>query len=60
MSEDRGYYIPPKGKQFGHKVAEEFWRVWNEVGEPHKHGFYESTWMALWAALEASIPDDNL
>jgi len=40
-----------------HECAEEFWRVWKEVGEPHKHGFYESTWMAIDAAL-AAIEDD--
>ena len=34
-----------------HQVADTFWRVWNENGEPHKHGFYESTWMAIDAAL---------
>ncbi len=34
-----------------HEAADEFWRVWNEVGEPHKHGYYESTWMAINAAL---------
>ena len=36
-----------------HFAVDEFWRVWMEVGEPHKHGVYESTWMALNAALAA-------
>lgn len=36
-----------------HKAADEFWRVWKEVGEPHKHGYYESTWMAIDAAIAA-------
>jgi hypothetical protein len=39
---------------FSHKAATEFWRVWNEVGEPHKHGLYESTWMGFRAALECN------
>ena len=41
-----------------HKAVDAFWKVWNEVGEPHKHGVYESTWMALRAAIEA-IEDTN-
>ena len=36
-----------------HKPVDEFWRVWQEVGEPGKHGVYESTWLALDAALKA-------
>lgn len=36
-----------------HEAVTEFWRVWKEVGDPHKHGFYESTWMAFRAALLA-------
>jgi hypothetical protein len=36
-----------------HIVVDTFWRVWMENGEPHKHGFYESTWMAIRAALDA-------
>jgi len=51
MIERKDIHIPPEGVQFSQKAAEEFWRVWKEVGEPHKHGFYESTWMAIWAAL---------
>ena len=35
-----------------HKAVDAFWRVWMEVGEPHKHGVYESTWMAIDAALK--------
>ena len=38
-----------------HHVADEFWRAWNENGERHKHGFYESTWMSLRAALTAAL-----
>lgn len=45
-----------------HESVDAFWRVWNEVGEPHKHGVYESTWMAFRAAMESfgkdqSVPD---
>ena len=45
--------LPLDGIQFSEKVAHEFWRVWEENGETHKHGFYESTWMSIWAALRA-------
>ena len=37
-----------------HHVAKAFWDTWEENGETHKHGFYESTWMALRAAMDAS------
>ncbi len=56
MSERKDINIPPEGRQFSHEAAEEFWRVWNENGETHKHGFYESTWMAIWAALKVDNP----
>ena len=35
-----------------HEGVNAFWEVWKEVGEPHKHGVYESTWMAFRAAIE--------
>ena len=34
-----------------HKAADAFWRYWNEYGETHKHGYYESTWGAINQAL---------
>ena len=34
-----------------HHVADAFWEYWNENGETHKHGYYESTWGALAKAL---------
>lgn len=34
-----------------HAAADAFWRVWRQNGETHKHGYYESTWMAVDAAL---------
>ena len=37
-----------------HEAVDAFWKVWNEVGEPHKHGVYESTWMAFRAAFESN------
>ena len=35
-----------------HKAADAFWKYWNENGETHKHGYYESTWGAINAALK--------
>ena len=35
-------------------VANAFWKYWRENGETHKHGYYESTWGAINAALAAS------
>ena len=40
-----------------HRAADEFWRVWREVGESGKHGYYESTWMAVDAAMAAVFDD---
>lgn len=34
-----------------HKAADAFWKYWNENGETHKHGYYESTWGAINRAL---------
>lgn len=34
-----------------HEAADAFWRYWRENGETHKHGYYESTWGAINAAL---------
>ena len=36
---------------FTHEAVDAFWKVWNEIGEPHKHGVYESTWAAFRRAL---------
>ncbi len=52
-------YIPPKGTQFSHKVADEFWRVWELNGTYSQHGYYESTWMAIWAALKVDAPKEQ-
>lgn len=37
-------------KMFTHEGVDAFWRVWKKIGEPHKHGVYESTWAAFRAA----------
>ena len=34
-----------------HKAADAFWNYWRENGETHKHGYYESTWGAVNAAM---------
>ena len=36
--------------------ADAFWKRWSENGQTHRHGYYESTWGAINAALNASIP----
>jgi hypothetical protein len=36
-----------------HEAADAFWKYWKENGETHKHGYYESTWGAINAALNA-------
>ncbi len=41
-------YIKPE-----HAVADAFWKYWEENGETHKHGYYESTWGAINAAINA-------
>jgi hypothetical protein len=38
-----------------HKVADAFWKYWRENGETHKHGYYESTWGAIRAALRTAL-----
>lgn len=50
-----------------HKAADAFWDYWKENGETHKHGYYESTWGAINAALNVAgvtgvtpIPDVKL
>lgn len=37
-----------------HHVADAFWESWKQNGVPHKHGYYESTWIALRAAIRAA------
>jgi hypothetical protein len=34
-----------------HKAADAFWGYWNENGETHKRGYYESTWGAINRAI---------
>jgi hypothetical protein len=36
------------------EAADAFWKAWRENGETHKHGYYESTWIAINAALAVS------
>ena len=37
-----------------HEAADAFWKYWKENGETHHHGYYESTWGAINAALQAA------
>lgn len=34
-----------------HAAADAFWKYWQENGETHKHGYYESTWGAINRAI---------
>ena len=34
-----------------HEGCDAFWEYWEENGEAHKHGYYESTWGAIRAYL---------
>jgi hypothetical protein len=36
------------------EAADAFWKYWHENGETHKHGYYESTWGAINAALNST------
>lgn len=36
------------------EAADAFWKFWRENGETHKHGYYESTWGAINAALNST------
>ena len=37
-----------------HEAADAFWRYWRRNGDTHVHGYYESTWGAINAALRTS------
>ena len=41
---------------FTHEAVDAFWRVWDEIGKPHIHGVYESTWAAFRSALDKRSP----
>ena len=38
-----------------HEAADAFWKYWRANGETHHHGYYESTWGAINAALNVSL-----
>lgn len=45
------------------RAADAFWIGWKRYGEPHKHGFYESTWIGFRMALDEAISntgDENV
>lgn len=37
-----------------HEVADAFWKAWKENGESGRHGYYESTWISIRAAITAA------
>lgn len=45
--------------EFSHEAVDAFWKKWQEVGEPHIHGVYESTWMAFGEAMKAGGKDQR-
>lgn len=38
-----------------HEAADAFWKRWEEIGATGKHGYYESTWSAINAALAHGV-----
>ncbi|PHS09369.1 MAG: hypothetical protein COA78_11960 [Blastopirellula sp.] len=42
-----------------HEACDAFWKYWEENGETHKHGHYESTWGAINAYLEKAKTTEN-
>lgn len=42
------------------EAADAFWKYWRENGETHKHGYYESTWGAINAALAVCDVNANV
>ena len=55
--DDGGWLTPAAGSTIGpaviptNEAADAFWQYWRENGETHKHGYYESTWGAINAAI---------
>jgi hypothetical protein len=47
--------VPPNACPPTHEAADAFWKYWRENGETHKHGYYESTWGAINAALRTAV-----
>jgi hypothetical protein len=37
-----------------HSAADAFWDTWKKNNETHKHGYYESTWLAVDAAMSTN------
>ena len=55
--ECEAYVSAMEARQFirpTHEAADAFWQYWRENGETHKHGYYESTWGAINAAIKAA------
>jgi hypothetical protein len=42
-----------------HEACDALWKYWNENGETHKHGYYESTWGAVQAYMNRSVETKN-
>src|SRR5574343_575997 len=52
LSGGQCFVVPPRACiKPTHEAADAFWKYWRENGETHKHGYYESTWGAINAAL---------
>ena len=57
-SECESYVSAMEGRRLwlkpSHEAADAFWKYWRENGETHHHGYYESTWGAINAAIEVA------
>ncbi len=54
-----GFLKSRHGRIEQHRVADAFWLCWKLNGERHKHGYYEATWMAIHAALDAARDEEG-
>lgn len=51
--------INSKTFPLSHEACDAFWKYWEENGETHKHGYYESTWGAINAYLKEAEKTEN-
>lgn len=57
MSKDNWIPTAQKCIEPTHEAADAFWAYWKENGETGKHGYYESTWGAINAALNTKAKE---
>ncbi len=42
------------------EACDAFWESWEENGATHKHGYYESTWMAVRAYMAVADKEQRI